>query len=449
MLPDVALLPPNAGFTHSTANLGVTMDFFPPGHGHSGGQLTIAGERADELAQAYGTPLLVLDLQQIDASVARLRGACDPHGVRISYAAKALLIVALARRLDRLGLAIDVCSLGELATAQRAGIAPERITFHGAGKSDAELQAALDGRVGRTIVDSLDELRRLAHMQPRSPLSIVLRLNTGIEAHTHDFIRTAGDNSKFGIAPHEEPAALALLTSEPMLRLSGLHAHIGSQIYQGAPFAANAEGLMEAMGRFMRAGAQIETLILGGGFGIPTHPDASDERLDLDAAIAGAVQRVRERADDLGLPIPRLEIEPGRTIVGNAGTSLYRVMAIKRYDRRTFVIVDGSLADNPRPALYGAQHYVVPTRTGNHATHEVTLCGRSCENDELGAARLPTDLAQGDLLAMCSTGAYTYSMASNYNRFARPAVIAVGDGPPRVYARRETTDDILRCDVDD
>ena len=207
------------------------MTAFPPGHGHDDGVLTISGERADVLAATYDTPLLVLDLREVDASVARLRAACDPHGVRISYAAKALLVTALARRIDRLGLGIDIGSLGELATAERAGVAAERLTLHGAGKTTSELQAAFDGRVGRIIVDSIDELGRLSrvHAGGRS-IDVVLRLNTGIEAHTHDFVRTAGDDSKFGIAPHEEEAARHLLATMPALRLRGLHAHIGSQI---------------------------------------------------------------------------------------------------------------------------------------------------------------------------------------------------------------------------
>jgi len=425
------------------------MSFFPPGHSYDDGVLHISGERADRLTETYGTPLLVLDLREIDASVARLRAACEPHGVRISYAGKALLVTALARRIDRLGLALDVSSLGELATAERAGVPPERVTMHGAGKDAAELQAAHDGRVGRIIVDGIDELGRLARM-PASQrgADMILRLNTGIEAHTHDFVRTAGDDSKFGIAPHEEAEALRLLASAPTLRLRGLHAHIGSQIYEAAPFAANAQQLVAAMQRFTDAGATSDTLILGGGFGIATHPNPSDETLDLEAAIAGMVASVREATSTLGLPMPSLEIEPGRYIVGNAGTSLYRVMAIKRYDRRTFVIVDGSMADNPRPALYGAKHHVVPVRETPGGAHEVTLCGRSCENDELGNMLLPLRLKAGDLLAMCSAGAYTYSMASNYNRFLRPPIVAVGDGPPQVYARRETIDDLLRCDVD-
>ncbi|MHB8146566.1 MAG: diaminopimelate decarboxylase [Vulcanimicrobiaceae bacterium] len=425
------------------------MDSFPPGHGRDQGVLTIGGERADVLADTYDTPLLVLDVREVDANIARLRAACDPHGVRISYAAKALVVTALARRIDRRGLGIDVCSLGELATAERAGIAPERITLHGAGKSPLELQAALDGRVGRIIVDSIDELGRLSRMHSGGRnVDVVLRLNTGIEAHTHDFVRTAGDDSKFGIAPHEEGAALRLLAAMPALRLRGLHAHIGSQIYEPAPFAANAQQLLEAMQRFRNAGAPVATLILGGGFGIPTHPNPADETLDLDAAIAGMVRSVREGATALNLPMPTLEIEPGRFIVGNAGTSIYRVMAIKRYDLRTFVIIDGSMADNPRPALYGAKHHVVPVRQTPGKLHEVTLCGRSCENDELGTVLLPEALREGDLLAMCSAGAYTYSMASNYNRFVRPAIVAVGDGAPHLYARRETLDDVLRCDVD-
>ena len=392
--------------------------------------LDLAGERADALAASFGTPLAVIDLARLDRSIAAMRAACDPHGVKISYAGKALLVTALARRLDAAGLGIDVCSLGELVTAERAGIAPSRLTLHGAGKTDEELRAALDGRVGRVVVDGLDELSRLHAMRTDRALDVLLRLNTGIEAHTHEFVRTAGDNSKFGFAPHEERAAFDLLARSAHLRLRGVHSHIGSQIYDAQPFAANAAYLADALTRARDAGFDVDAMVCGGGFG---------ETLDVAAPIAAMVPHARAAR-------AHLEIEPGRALVAKTGTSLYRIVARKRYDARTFLIVDGSLADNPRPALYDAHHDIVAVAPTGAPEIEMTICGRSCENDFLGTARLPDDIAVGSLLAVRTTGAYTYSMASNYNRFPRPALVAVGDGAPYELARRETIDEVLRAD---
>ena len=393
--------------------------------------LTIGGVRADALADTFGTPLVVIDLTELDAAVGAMRRACDPHGVKISYAGKALLVTALARRLDAAGLGIDVCSLGELVTAERAGIAPSRLTLHGAGKLDDELRAALDGRVGRIVVDGLDELRRLRAMGADRPIDVLLRLNTGIEAHTHEFVRTAGDDSKFGFAPHEENEAFELLRSVTHLRFRGVHSHIGSQIYDAAPFAANTESLAQALARARRAGFEPDTMVCGGGFGVP------------EFDIAAAIEAMVPHAQAVNAT---LEIEPGRALIANAGTSLYRVLARKRYDKRTFLIVDGGLGDNPRPLLYGAHHDVVETASSHAPRLEMTICGRSCENDFLAEAELPGDVAAGALLAVRTTGAYTYSMASNYNRFTRPALVAVGDGEPFLLARRETIDDVLRAD---
>jgi diaminopimelate decarboxylase len=393
--------------------------------------LTIGGERPDELAASFGTPLIVIDLRELDGAISAVRAACDPHGVKISYAGKALLVTALARRIDAAGLGIDVCSLGELVTAERAGITPSRLTLHGAGKLDDELCAALDGRVGRIVVDGLDELRRLCAMSSERKLDVLLRLNTGIEAHTHEFVRTAGDGSKFGFAPHEEAVTLDLLRAAPHLQLRGVHSHIGSQIYDAEPFAANAEYLASAIERCRAAGFEPDTMVCGGGFGVP--------EFDTAAAIEAMIPHaLRVNAT--------LEIEPGRALIAQAGTSIYRVLARKRYDARTFLIVDGSLGDNPRPALYGAHHDIVETESSDAPRVEMTICGRSCENDFLAVAHLPDDIGAGALLAVHTTGAYTYSMASNYNRFTRPALVGVGDGTPFELARRETIEDVLRND---
>lgn len=412
------------------------------------GALTLGGIAAVELAQTYATPLVVINMDVVDASIAALRAARGGDELEVSYAAKAFVTVAFAQHLARSGIGLDVCSLGELVAAERAEFPPERLTLHGAGKSDEELVAASEGRVGSIVVDGLDELQRLAALPNVSPsLRVLLRLNTRIEAHTHAFVRTGGDDTKFGLHPRDETEAAAVLSSRPALRFDGLHAHVGSQIYQQQVFVANAEALLAAAERFACLGLESQRIVVGGGFGVQMHPNGQGEALDLAAIVGALRERVRSYSSEFKRPLPRLGIEPGRAIVGPAGTTLYRVLAVKRQSSRTFVIVDGGIAENPRPALYGACHYVLAVQARSGATEEVTLCGRSCENDELGVVRLPRDLRSGDLLAMCTTGAYTYSMASNYNRFPRPAVVGVANRRHRLLARRESLDDVLRNDL--
>ena len=401
--------------------------------------MKIGGVDAQQLAAEFGTPLLAIDLEVLNASLTTILDACERARISASYAAKALMLKALGQHLKPRRIGIDVCSLGELITVEQAGIEPERVTLHGAGKTDDELEAALDGRVGRLVVDNLDELRRLIVLSHERSLDILLRLNTGIEAHTHEFVRTAGDSSKFGLAPREVIHALAMLLEHQNLRLRGVHSHIGSQIYDTAPFVANAELLLAALGHARKAGLDADTIVVGGGFGVQMHPETPEESLDVAATIAA-----------IGAAIPssvHCEIEPGRAVIAAAGTSLYRVVAIKRYERRTFIIVDGSMADNPRPALYGAYHHVTCVHESASPKHPVTISGRSCENDELATAALPHDVQVGDLLAVATTGAYTYSMASNYNRYARPPVVAVGGGQARLWAKRESPEDLSRNDV--
>jgi diaminopimelate decarboxylase len=398
--------------------------------------MLLGGERADTLAQRFGTPVLVIDLRALDSALDAMLAAAAPHNVAVSYAGKALLLVGLVQYLHPRPIGIDVSSIGEIAVAERGGFEASRLTLHGAGKTGEELDAALDGRVGRIVVDGLDELHALAARTGGRGVDVLLRFNTGIEAHTHDFIRTAGSRSKFGFAPSELDDALALLRNYPSLRLRGVHAHIGSQTYDTLPYVENAQRLLALLQKVRAAGFNAaDTMIVGGGFGVQMEPDAKDQTIDI-AGTLDAVARVVP-------PGIRVEIEPGRSLIAAAGTSLYHVIAVKRFEGRRFVIVDGSLADNPRPVMYGAYHHfeAVEPRT---ALVPAVVCGRSCESDELGEANLPEDLRAGDLVVMHTTGAYTYSMASNYNYFQKPPVIAVGAGEPQVWAERETVDTVLR-----
>lgn len=418
-----------------------------PGLARDGsGELHFGGIAATELAQRYGTPLVVVDLDVVDAAIDAIAKPAAQRGIEVSYAAKAFATTAFLRHIARHPIGIDVCSLGELITAERAGFAKERITLHGAGKSDEELEAALSGRIGCIAVDGIEELERLVRASNGRAVDVMLRLNVGIEAGSHAYVRTGGHDTKFGIHARDEAAAAALLLANPALRFVGLHAHLGSQIYEPATYAANARALVEAAQRFAELGLRTERIVIGGGFGVPSHPGAVPDRLDVASALAAAADAAAQAAREHGIEAPRVGVEPGRAIVALAGTTLYRVRAKKRQSERTFVVVDGGIADNPRPALYGAHHHVIAATPCAGTDEDVTLCGRSCENDELGNVRLPADLAAGALLAMCSTGAYTYSMAGNYNRVPRPAVVAIKRGTASLLARRESVEDVLRND---
>jgi diaminopimelate decarboxylase len=408
---------------------------------------SLGGVNARELAEIYGTPLFVIDLDELDLEIDRFTRAFGAREIAVGYAGKAFLCAALAEHLAATPLRLDVCSLGELVTAERGGFPAARMYFHGCGKTREELQAIVDRRVAFDVIDNREELERLAEAASESdhagvdePVSVMLRLNTGIEAHTHAFVRTGGENTKFGIPLAQLRAVLARLAELPQLRLIGLHAHIGSQIEELAPFVANADELLAAAEIATAQGHPIAELICGGGIAVEEGP--GDPRpLEFDALAAGLAEHAAGRGF-------RLAIEPGRALIARAGSSLYRVMTVKTQGRRRFIVLDGGLADNPRPIMYGARHRPEVMAARNLGADEpATLTGRSCENDEMGDYVLPCGLAAGDLVAMRTTGAYTYSMASNYNRFGRPPVVFVRGGHHRRVIRGESADDVTRLDV--
>jgi diaminopimelate decarboxylase len=402
---------------------------------------SFAGVPAAELAAHYGTPLYVVDLETLDAEIDVFLRAFGDRGIAVGYASKAFLCTALVEHLAATPLRLDVCSLGELITAERGGFPAGRIYFHGASKTDAELQAIAERRVAFNVIDNAEELERLAALAGATqPLDVMLRINTGIEAHTHEFIRTGGENTKFGIPNADVGATLARLAELPQLRLIGLHGHVGSQLFEAAPLLANLDELLRLAAAARSLGHQVAELLVGGGIGVEDGP-AEPRPIDLDALAAAL-------SDRAGSAPYRLGIEPGRALIARAGTALYRVTSVKRQGRRRFVIVDGGMNDNPRPMLYGARHPAELVRSGAVGAPEAaTLAGRSCENDEIGEYDLPGDVAAGDLIAMRYVGAYTYSMASNYNRFGKPAVVFVQNGHHRRVIRAETPDEVLRNDL--
>jgi diaminopimelate decarboxylase len=401
----------------------------------------IGGVPVRELARVYGTPLVVVDLDRFDLDVDALVRAFVARGIAVAFAGKAMLVAGLAELLAATPLRLDVCSLGELLTAERGGFPAGRIAFHGVAKSDEELAAIAGGRVAFGVIDNAEECERLAAIaELDAPADVLLRINTGIEAHTHEFVRTGGEDTKFGVPAADAPALLARIAALPQLRLIGLHSHVGSQIYDVAPLVANLNELLPFAALAADLGHPLGELNLGGGIGVEPGPHAPPP-IDLEAL----AEALRERA--AAAPY-RLSIEPGRAVIARAGSSLYRVMAVKQQGRRRFVVVDGGLADNLRPLLYGAHHPAeVVASAARGALVPTTLAGRSCENDEIGEYLLPEDLVAGDLIAMRYTGAYTFSMASNYNRFGKPPVVFVRDGTHRRFVRGETPEDVVRNDV--
>jgi diaminopimelate decarboxylase len=416
------------------------------------GVLTIGGVPVTDLAREHGTPLWVVD-------EADLRERCRRYvegfpGVGVAYASKAWCTIGILQLVAEEGLYVDVVSGGELHTALLAGIDPVRLVFHGNNKSDDELERALDVGVGRIVVDSFDELERLERIAASRQVTATcwLRITPGIDAHTHEYVRTGHDDSKFGftlslgLADQAIARALAL----PHLDVVGVHAHIGSQIFGTDPFIANAEVTLDLLARWRdEHGVELAELNLGGGMGIRyTH---EDHPVDVARYGRAVLETVDERCAELGYPRPTLFVEPGRAIVGPSTVTLYEVGTVKELPGlTTWVSVDGGMADNIRPALYDAEHEVaIVDRISEAEPRAVTVVGKLCESGDLVRehAPLPGDVRVGDLLAVAATGAYTESMASNYNRIPRPAAVLVRDGQVRELLRRETLDDVVRRDV--
>jgi diaminopimelate decarboxylase len=404
------------------------------------GTVTFGGVPAGELIAAYGTPLVVIDLDEFELEIDRFVRAFVARGIGVAYAAKAFLVTAMAELLAATPLGLDVCSLGELVTAERGGMPAGRMYAHGVAKSDAELLAIAAGRVAYGVLDGAEEVERLAAFATGPhPVDVMLRINTGIEAHTHEFVRTGGEDTKFGVPAADAQRVLARIAALPQLRLIGLHAHVGSQIVDVAPLLANLEELLGYAAAAVALGLPVTTLNVGGGIGIEAGP-GEERPIDLDAFAAA----LAARAAGTGY---RVTIEPGRALVARAGSTLYRVVAVKQQGARRFVVVDGGMNDNPRPLLYGARHDAQVVSPVSGPLVPATLAGRSCENDEIGEYALPAGLAAGDAIAMRYTGAYTYSMASNYNRYGKPAVVFVRDGTHRRVVRAESDADVVRNDL--
>jgi diaminopimelate decarboxylase len=419
--------------------LPLTADTGPDGHLRVGGVDLVA------LAGEMGTPLFVYDEVHLRA---RCREAVTAWGEGVAYATKAFLCMAMARLAYEEGMWLDVSTGGELHVALAAGVPADRLVLHGNNKSVDELARAIEVGVGRIVVDSFDEIGRLAALtgsegggRPFRP-DVLVRVTPGIEAHTHEFVRTGQDDSKFGLGLASGAAneAVEQLRALPGINLVGVHAHIGSQIFRVESFGDEVEALVDF---FSPLG--LGELCVGGGLGVAY---VAGESAPTISQWAEAVHDACRRAG-LSQEI-RVTAEPGRSIVGTAGLTLYRVGTIKELPGlRTYMAVDGGMSDNPRPVLYDSGYEAFSPREPRAPRgRAVRVVGKHCESGDVvvADARVPIDLAVGDLLATPVTGAYGYSMASNYNKVPRPAVVFVADGQARVVVRRETPDDLVRLD---
>ncbi|MDN3294501.1 diaminopimelate decarboxylase [Streptomyces ficellus] len=417
------------------------------------GVLTIGGLTATALAEEFGTPAYFLDEADFRA---RCRAWAEAFGkdADVFYAGKAFLSRAVVRWLKEEGLNLDVCSGGELITALDAGMPADRIAFHGNNKSVAEIHQAVEAGVGRIVLDSFQEIARVAHIAQSlgKRQKVQIRVTVGVEAHTHEFIATAHEDQKFGLALAGGQAAEAVRRALKLdgLELIGIHSHIGSQIFDTSGFEVAAHRVIGLLKQIRdEHGVELPEIDLGGGLGIAyTSDDDPREPYEIAKALTEIVHRECEAA---GLSMPRISVEPGRAIVGPTAFTLYEVGTIKPLEGlRTYVSVDGGMSDNIRTALYDAEYTVaLVSRTSDAEPMLSRVVGKHCESGDIVVkdAFLPADLAPGDLLAVPATGAYCRSMASNYNHALRPPVVAVRDGEARVIVRRETEEDLLRLDV--
>ena len=419
------------------------------------GVMTVAGVDVRDIARDFGTPVFVLDEQDLRSRAREYALAYREAGASmVFYAAKAFLSTAVARWVTEEGLGIDVASGGELAVAMRAGVPGELLLMHGNNKSEAEIAAAVDYSVGRIVIDSFEEIARVAQAAAKAGRvqPVLVRATVGVEAHTHEFIATAHEDQKFGLSAQGGAVdeAVRRIAKLPSLTLVGLHSHIGSQIFDASGFQIAAARVVALAQRiYDEQGIELEELNLGGGMGI-AYLD-SDDPLDVADMAMQIGDIVAKECADAGITVPALAFEPGRAIVGPAGITVYEVGTIKLVELdhglvRTYVSVDGGMSDNIRTALYGADYTVRLASRSSMA--EPMLCrvvGKHCESGDVVVrdAWLPSDLAPGDLLAVAATGAYCRSMASNYNFVPRPGVVSVKEGDVSTVLRRETIDDLL------
>jgi len=431
------------------------------GEGENGGVLAIAGCSGEKLVKEFGSPLFVIDQADFFLRAKSWRQVLDTSfgGGQLYYAAKSFICVEIAKWLKELKLGLDVCSAGELAVALAADFPASDIEFHGNNKSESEITTAINAGVGTIVIDSFDELTRVAEIAKslKKTQKVYLRLTPGVDAHTHEFISTAHEDVKFGfsIASGAANEAIEKCMEQSSLNLAGIHCHIGSQIFEVEGFKIAAQRLVAVLATFRdKYSKELAELNIGGGYGIAYTKDESG--ISPDVVIPAIASVIKDECAKAKLAVPRISIEPGRAIVGPTTTTLYLVGTTKSVkldngSERRYISVDGGMSENIRPALYGAVYSAfLANRSSTAELISSRVVGKHCETGDIliSEINLPSDIKAGDLLAIPATGAYGRSMASNYNHISRPAVITVINGSARVILRRENEQDLLNLDVD-
>ena len=419
------------------------------------GELNISGVGVSELKAQYGTPLYVYDenmlVNQCRTFINNFKSS--RFSTEVLFASKAFSCLEVLRIANREGLGVDVVSLGEIHTAYKAGYDMRRAYFHGNNKTREELQYALEVGVGTIVIDNNYEYEMINKIVRESgnTVDVLLRINTGIDAHTHEYIKTAKDDSKFGYSVYDETIydLIADINNQSNLNFVGFHSHIGSQIFEKTSFFEAVKVIMEFTRRVQeRLGLTISVLNLGGGFGV--YYTEEDRPFELAEFLRGYIEVVERESDNFGLDLTKVVIEPGRSLTCNAGSTLYSVGGVKKtFAGREYVFVDGGMADNPRYALYKAKYEaILANKMNEEADTTYTVAGKCCESGDMLVmdAKLPR-AEQGDLLLVSSTGAYNYSMSSNYNRLPKLPVVFVKDGTSRLVVKGETLEDLIRQDV--
>ncbi len=420
------------------------------------GELLFAGQAVSELARRYGTPLYLMDEDRIRRNCRQYTLTFrDCFGERALplYAGKAASFRQIYRIMAEEGMGVDAVSPGEIQTALSTGFPAEKIFFHGDGKTDDDIRFGLDRHVGYFIVDNPDELVSLAAEAAGRGLvqKVLLRVTPGIDPHTYKAVNTGTVDVKFGV-PMETGQAFAFVKQAltlPSLDVRGLHCHVGSEVFDESVFEDTVDIMTDFMAELRdRLGYETKMLNIGGGYGV-RYLD-TDKRIDIPSRIRGVAERLRSRTEELGLPLPFFLMEPGRSIVADAGMTVYTVSSVKRIPGyKYYVVVDGGMADNPRYCLYAAPYTVLHAdrETDFYAVYD--LAGRCCESGDIiqPSVKLPDDTARGDHIAVCTTGAYNYSMASNYNRLPRPPIVMLRGGESYLAVRRETLDDLCALDL--
>lgn len=412
------------------------------------GELTMGGTSLKTVAQSFGTPTIVYDEDQIRNQMRRYHSAFEKSGLKynISYASKAFTCIQMVKLVQEEDLQLDVVSEGELYTALEAGFEANRIHFHGNNKTKREIQYALENNIGYFVIDALEEID-LIDKYASDEVNIVLRVNPGVEAHTHEFIQTGQEDSKFGLSIKHGLALEAInkVKASKHLQLKGVHFHVGSQIEGTEAMIETAKLVLHWLSENE---IKVELLNLGGGFGIKYVE--GDESFPIEEGIAEITDAIKETAHSLNYEVPEIGIEPGRSIVGEAGISLYEVGTIKEIPEvNKYVSVDGGMSDHIRTALYDAKYQALLVNRNEEADDTVTIAGKLCESGDIiiKKAKLPSSIKRGDYLAILSTGAYHYSMASNYNQMQKPSVFFLKDGKAREVIKRQSLRQLIINDT--